>query len=307
MKSRVRTALGAITRADTPEPIAAEIAATEQEARAARAESERLAAVAAAELDDHVAEDALRQSRSEDRRRRRAEARIAELREQLATATWQARDRAFRQHQRDIARLAQRLFETMQTAVEANAALARARQAAIAEVGNDISTAPGACLGLPLPDLFARWRGKAEQHLRELAASSLQPPPVPSTPRTYSPDEISRLRPIREGTAALFVHAGIPLNTPAPASAVAAPAPAPPPPAPRPRAALRDPPPGPGERQVHILTQGPISLKDGRQLKMGDKVNLPEAQARQFLANGAGDFVKFDAEPTPEPALATTT
>src|SRR3954453_16235685 len=186
MKSRVRTALGAITRADTPEPIAAEIAATEQEARAARAESERLAAVAAAELDDHVAEDALRQSRAEDRAARRAEVRVAELRGQLATATWQARDRAFRQHQRDIARLAQRLFETMQAAVEANAALARARQAAIAEVGNDISTAPGAFLGIPMADLFARWRGKAEEHLKQLAAATLPPPPVPSQPRHYT-------------------------------------------------------------------------------------------------------------------------
>src|SRR3954451_12504781 len=103
MKSRVRAALGAITRADTPETIAAEIAATEQEARTARAESERLAAVAAEELDDKVAEDALRQSRAEDRAARRAEVRVAE---RLTAATWQARDRAFRQHQRDIARLA---------------------------------------------------------------------------------------------------------------------------------------------------------------------------------------------------------
>src|SRR3954451_11641282 len=158
MKSRVRTALGVMTRVDTSEAISAAIAATEQEARTARAESERLAAVAAEELDDKVAEDALRQSRAEDRAARRAEVRVGELRERLTAATWQARDRAFRQHQRDIALLAQRLFETMQTAVEANAALARARQAAIAEVGNDISTAPGAFLGLPLPDLFARWR-----------------------------------------------------------------------------------------------------------------------------------------------------
>src|SRR4051795_585936 len=255
LNKRVRAAVREVIRADTPETIAAEIAATEQEARAARAESERLAAVAAAELDDDVAEDALRESRAQDRAARRAEARVAELRERLAAATWQARERAFRQHQRDIARLAQRLFETMQAAVEANAALARARQAAIAEVGNDISTAPGAFLGLPLPDLFARWRGKAEQHLKELAAASLQPPPpVPSTPRTYSPDEISRLRPIREGTAALFVHAGIPLHTPAlePAPSVAAPAPVPTPPAPRPRAPRREAAPGPGERQVCI-------------------------------------------------------
>src|SRR4051794_39388697 len=107
MKSRVRTALGAITRVDTSETIAAAIAAADEETRTARAESERLAAVAAEELDDKVAEDALRQSRAEDRAARRAEVRAAELREQLAAATWQARERAFRQHQRDIARLAQ--------------------------------------------------------------------------------------------------------------------------------------------------------------------------------------------------------
>src|SRR6185436_13548513 len=119
MKSRVTAALRSIARADTPETIAAKIAAAQEEARNARAESERLATLAAEELDDNVAEKALRQSRSQDRAARRARARVAELREQLAAATWQARERAFRQHQRDIARLAQRLFETMETAVEA--------------------------------------------------------------------------------------------------------------------------------------------------------------------------------------------
>src|SRR4051812_3764450 len=271
MKSRVRTALGAITRADTPETITAEIAATEAEAREAAAEAARQGELARGLLDDDEAEAAEARSRSEDRRRRRAEVRVAELRAQLAAATWQARERAFRQHQRDIARLAQRLFETMQAAVEANAALARARQAAIAEVGNDISTAPGAFLGIPMPDLFARWRGKAEGHLKQLAAASLPPPPVPSQPRHYTAAEIAALRPVREGTAALFVHGGIPLHTPAPtpAPAAAAPAPVPPPPAaaPRPREPLRDPPPGSGERQVHIHGAGWISLKDGRQVK----------------------------------------
>src|SRR3954454_8928265 len=105
MKSRVRTALRGNARAEIPEEIAAEIAAAQNEARAARAESERLAAVAAEELDDDVAERALRESRAQDRAARRAEVRVAELHEQLATATWQARDRAFRQHQRELARL----------------------------------------------------------------------------------------------------------------------------------------------------------------------------------------------------------
>jgi hypothetical protein len=84
VKTRLRTAVRAIVRAETPETIAAEIAAAQEEARTARAESERLATLAATELNDDAAEEALRQSRSQDRAERRAEARIAELRERLA-------------------------------------------------------------------------------------------------------------------------------------------------------------------------------------------------------------------------------
>src|SRR5690349_6930672 len=113
MKTRVPAALRTSARVDTPETIAAAIAAAEAEARTARVESERLAVVAAEELNDDAAEKALRQSRSQDRAARRAEVRIAELREQLATATWQARNRAFKRHQRELAKLTRHLIETM--------------------------------------------------------------------------------------------------------------------------------------------------------------------------------------------------
>src|ERR1051325_11522504 len=103
MKTRMPAALRAIARADTPETIAAEIAAAEAEARTARAESERLAVVAAEELNDDAAEKALRQSRSQDRAARRAEVRVTELRARLAAARWKERDQAFRRHQRELA------------------------------------------------------------------------------------------------------------------------------------------------------------------------------------------------------------
>src|SRR3954453_4310759 len=121
MKPRVPAALRAIMRADTPETIAEEIAAAEAEAREAGAEAARQGELARELLDDDEAEAAEARSRSEDRRRRRAEGRVAELREQLAAATWKERDQAFRKHQRELAKLAQRLFKTMQPAVEANA------------------------------------------------------------------------------------------------------------------------------------------------------------------------------------------
>ena len=51
---------------------------------------------------------------------------------------------------------------------------------------------------------------------------------------------------------------------------------------------------------------GMISLKDGRQVTLGDRVNLPEDQARRLLEGGAGNYVKFDTAAEPEPALVTT-
>src|SRR5690242_13613677 len=124
---RLQTAVRAIARADTLETIAAEIAAAEAEAREAAAEAARQAGIAETELDDRIAEKALASSRSEDRRRRRAEVRVAELRERLAAVTWQARDRAFRRHQRELAKLTCHLIDTMAEATAATAALARAR------------------------------------------------------------------------------------------------------------------------------------------------------------------------------------
>ena len=46
-----------------------------------------------------------------------------------------------------------------------------------------------------------------------------------------------------------------------------------------------------------------MSLKDGRQVTLGDRVNLPEDQARRILEHGGGTYVKFDTAPEPESAL----
>ena len=42
-----------------------------------------------------------------------------------------------------------------------------------------------------------------------------------------------------------------------------------------------------------------MSLKDGRQVTLGDRVNLPEDQARRILEHGGGNYVKFDTAPSP--------
>src|SRR3954454_7172291 len=126
MTKRPLAAVRAIMRVDTPETITAAIVAAEEEAREAGAEAARQAGIAETELDDRTAEAALARSRAEDRRRRRAEALVVELRERANAAQWEERDRAFKRYQRDLAKLAQRVIETMEDAVEANAALAKA-------------------------------------------------------------------------------------------------------------------------------------------------------------------------------------
>src|ERR1041384_4558577 len=96
-------------RTVTPDAVEAEIAATAEEAHAARAEAERLAAVAAAELDDAAAETALVRHRAADRAARRAEARVPELRERLEDLRWQQRQKAFEDYRKRTRALAARL------------------------------------------------------------------------------------------------------------------------------------------------------------------------------------------------------
>src|SRR4051812_44883702 len=114
MKTRPLAAVRAMTRADTSETITAAIAAAEAEAREASAEAARQAGIAETEPDDRTAESALARSRAEDRRRRRAELHVAELRERLTTTQWEERNRAFRQHRRKLAELTRKVIATME-------------------------------------------------------------------------------------------------------------------------------------------------------------------------------------------------
>jgi hypothetical protein len=275
-----------ILRVDSPETITAAITGAAEEAREAGAEAARQAEIAEAELDDRTAEAALARSRAEDRRRRRAEALVVDLRERLVATQWEERNRAFKRYQRELAKLAQRVVDTMQEAVVANAALAAARHAAIGEVGNDISTCPAPYLGLPLPDLFGTWRRQAERQLATLSSASLPPPPpMPGTvPAPVQPVAAQPRLPV----------AAIPLPAPAPVP--------PSEPAPRPRQPLREGPAGDGQRQVHILGAGFFDLGDGRTVVMGDRVNLPEWQAKLFVERGVADFVDASDEVPSAPA-----
>ena len=154
---RAADSVRAITRADTPEKIAAEIAASQAEAREAGAEAARQAELARELLDDDEAEAAEARSRSEDRRRRRAEARIAELRERLAAATWQAREAAFRRHRKLLVRQATRSCWPQRRLPRRTRLLSRRARAAIAEIGDDSAFPALHYAGIGLPDSIRSW------------------------------------------------------------------------------------------------------------------------------------------------------
>ena len=189
----------AITRADTPEKIAAEIAASQEEAREAGAEAARQAELARELLDDDEAEAAEAQSRSEDRRRRRAEARIAELRDRLAAATWQAREAAFRRHRKLLVTAGRKVVLAAEALAEANEAAIAARRAAVAEMGNDQGLLALHYAGIALPDSIRLWERRVEHTLAQFETAELPrpqpvaPPAATSQRRNFTPAEVAPL------------------------------------------------------------------------------------------------------------------
>jgi hypothetical protein len=281
MKTRLRTAVRAMTRAETVETITTQIADAEAEAREASTEAARQAALARELLDDDQAEAAEARSRSEDRRRRRAEARIGELRERLAAAQWQERAVAFEKHRRILIAAARKAIDAIEQAARANAEIAQARHNASQDLGNEVNGLPLQFFGGILsPDIVAIWRRRTE---RELAAMDTAELPRPATPRPSGMPQAPYRNPNTIEPAA-----------PVKLAEVVPPAPQPPAPAPK-RQQRRDPPPGPGERQVHIMRRDTIDLGDGTQVGLNDRVNLPEAKARLFVERGLGDYVNFAA------------
>ncbi len=289
----------AIARRDKPTTtVAAQIAAAEEQVRTARAEAERLKAVAADELDDDKAEDLLRQVRAQDRAARRAEALLPELRERQADLAWLLRQALFEKHKKAIAAAARWTIEAMEAAARANYAAAAARDLASRELGNNVSALPLIIYGgICLPDLVAMWRRNVDRQLEGLERAELPRPPAPAVPRSRpyyppSPPDPPMLTP-RPGRVA-FAGAVRNLTSDPPA---AAPPPTASPATPK-RQPRRDPPAGDGQKQIHFVAGGVFDLGDGTQARAGDYVNLAAEKAQPFVEKGVANFV--DAKPPPE-------
>jgi hypothetical protein len=266
--------------------------------RATRAESLRLADIAAAELDDNRAEEALRESRAQDRAARRAEARLPELREQLVEAEWQVKQRLFQKYKKDTAAVALRLIAALEEAARINYAAAAIRNQASGAIGSDNTLIPlVAYLGVVLmPDTVEIWKKHTQRALEAMEQHEYPRPPSPRDPN--APQAVYRNP--HPGPIALR-RGPLPKAAEAPAAQPAqqeSPMPAP---TPTPKRQTRlDGAPAAGERQITFRSVGPFTLPDGSTAGMGDRVNLPAAEAERIVrSTGAADFVDVQAS---EPA-----
>jgi hypothetical protein len=163
------------------EMLAAEIAATTQEIASALAEADRLDAASQAELDDGTAEEMGARARSQRRAVRRAEQRVAELREKRALAVWRNKQRSFAEHKSALEAAARQVIDAVEAAAAANAAAVKTFEAARREFGHVAERLMPQVhfAGLLFPDLVAMWRREVERDLATLARRELPPPAAP--------------------------------------------------------------------------------------------------------------------------------
>ena len=155
---------------DTPETLRAEIAAAEEEARTARTKSVRLAEVAATELDDENAEEALRRSRAPGSGRapgRGAESAASRTARQGRVAGEAA---PFREVPHGDAGCRDAAHISIAGCRPANYAALSIRNEASSALGTDVGPIPMlAFLGIgPMPDTFAIWRKHTERALEAM-------------------------------------------------------------------------------------------------------------------------------------------
>ena len=282
-------------KAEGAAELTAQIEAQKQAGRQAYADIERLETErrsaetfeAARAIDDEIAR--LRWAIE------RADATIPDLEARLADVKWEDRAAAFRKHKRLLAEAARKAIDLIERAAQANAEILRARHNASQELG-DMPLLPLQWYGGILsPDLTAIWRRHTEQQLVAMETAELTRPPKPRPSGTpQAPYKSAASGPVVMIGGEIVSNRVEPPPPPKPVEA------APPPPPPSALAPMREPrrdgPPREGERQIVLLQAGMFNLSDGTVAKAGDRVNLPEAEARRFVETGAGDYRDPPAE-----------
>jgi hypothetical protein len=193
-------------------------------------------------------------------------AKIPRVELELAAAKAAAQAAALAKHKAILIGLYPRLKAAILAAVEAQAAVIAARDAAIAEIGEALAVRnlpTIAFAGFLAKDLVEIWSRENDRVVFDLAR---QPKPA---------------------ALPVPVRAALPAPAkPKPVAALASPA------APRPRRVARhDPFPTDGQQALVVFLRAGVELPDGSVTGIGDEIALPAEQARQLILKGAADYV----------------
>jgi hypothetical protein len=188
---------------------------------------------------------------------------LPELEQRLAAARAAAQAAALAAHTRVLINLYPKLKAAILAAVEIQREVMLARQAAVAELGENMvarNLPTPAFAGFLLPDLVQIWAHENDRVFADLARKP-RPAPIPAP-----------------------VRAALPAPAEAKAAAAAAPAPAK-------RVARHDPFPTDGREALVTFLRAGAELPDGTTAGTGDEIALPVEVARALVQRGAADYV----------------
>jgi hypothetical protein len=250
-------------KADDAASLQQQIDALRREGADASAEIERLKGEAAAAPSYDEARDIEDRINRQIWVTRHCAAALPELEQRLAAARAAAQAAALAAHTRVLINLYPKLKAAILAAVEIQREVMLARQAAVAELGENMvarNLPTPAFAGFLLPDLVQIWAHENDRVFADLARKP-RPAPIPAP-----------------------VRAALPAPAEAKAAAAAAPAPAK-------RVARHDPFPTDGREALVTFLRAGAELPDGTTAGTGDEIALPVEVARALVQRGAADYV----------------
>jgi hypothetical protein len=210
---------------------------------------------------------------------------IPDLEAQLIAAKAEKQREALARHHQIIANCVPKLIAAVEAAAAVQIEAIVLRNRAVAELGEQLVQAKIPAvgyLGLLIPDLVRQWATDLRR--------SFDPPGAPRAPANARASKANgQAKPAGAAGATIADVTAAATGTAAPVPAASTP-PKHADPAPRPVRPLRhDPPPTEGQAAVVFLRHG-IDLGDGSQSLIGDRCNMPIAQARTLVERGAADY-----------------
>lgn len=239
----------------------AELARLNEVHETARADAQRLGHQWLHAASQSAAEEIDRQRVEAERLVQRAEAQIPEIEQKLVSAKSEKQREGLARHKAAIAGALPKFISAVERAAAEQIAMILMRQAAVAELGEQVVQGRIGAVGyagLLIPEFVREWK---QELLREF-----NPPPA------------AQSVPVSRSTATKANgHAKPPATIPAPA---------------RPKRAPRaDQPAQSDEQATVVFLRGGVELPDGQQAIVGDRITMTTAQAQAYALRGAAEIV----------------